>query len=67
MCLSVPVRVVKIKDKKAVVVLGNKEKEFETELTPDIKENDYCLINNGFVVKKISAEEAEEIFRIIKS
>lgn len=66
MCLSIPARVVKIRNKKAIVVLGNEEKEFEIELTPDIKENDYCLINNGFVVKKISAEEAKEIFKFLK-
>ncbi|MFH1129509.1 MAG: HypC/HybG/HupF family hydrogenase formation chaperone [Patescibacteria group bacterium] len=67
MCLSVPVKILEIKNKKAVVILGGEKKEFGIELIPEIKENDYCLVSNGFVVKKISAKEAEEIFNILET
>lgn len=66
MCLSVPVRVLEIKNNKAVVSIGGKNQEMGIDLVPEIRENDYCLVSNGFVVKKISAEEAEETFKIIK-
>ncbi len=66
MCLSIPVKVLEIKNNKAIVVLGGEKKEFGIELVPEIKKDDYCLINNGFVVKKISAKEAEEVFKILK-
>jgi hydrogenase assembly chaperone HypC/HupF len=65
MCLSVPVRILKIKNKKAVADFMGKKKEFDIGLVSDIRINDYALASNGFIVKKISAEDAEEIFKII--
>jgi hydrogenase expression/formation protein HypC len=66
MCLSIPVKILEIKNKKAIVNLGGENKEFGIDLVPDIEKDDYCLISNGFIVKKILAEEAEEIIKIIK-
>lgn len=66
MCLSVPVKVLKIKNNKAVVEISGNNREVGIDLVPKIRENDYCLISNGFVVKKMSVQEAEEIFNIIK-
>ena len=66
MCLSVPVKILEIKNNKAIVNFGGENKEFGTGLVPEIKKDDYCLISNGFIIKKVSAEEAEEIIKIIK-
>jgi hydrogenase expression/formation protein HypC len=66
MCLSIPVKILEIKNNKAVVDINGNNQEVGIDLVPEIRENDYCLVSNGFVVKKISAEEAEEIFKIIK-
>jgi len=65
MCLSVPVKILEIKNDKAIVDSGSTQNELDVSLVPDIKEGDYCLISNGFVVKKISQQDAEEIFKII--
>ena len=66
MCLSVPVKILEIKNNKAIAEFMGVKKEFSKELVKDIMPDDYALISNGFIVKKISAEEAEEIFNIIK-
>lgn len=66
MCLSVPVKILGVKNKKAIVNLGGKKKEFSVDLVPEIKKDDYCLISNGFIIKKISAEEAEKTLKILK-
>jgi hydrogenase expression/formation protein HypC len=66
MCLSIPVKILEIKNKKAIVILGGDKKEFGIDLVPEIKKDDYCLISNNFIIKKISAEEAEETLRILK-
>lgn len=67
MCLNIPVKVLEIKNNKAVVDINGNKQEAGIDLVPEIRENDYCLVSsNGFVVKKVSAEEAEEIFKIIK-
>ena len=73
MCLNIPVKILEIKDNKAIAVYpeqgrGNFEKrqEVNTELVKDIGVGDYALISNGFIIKKIPTQEAEEIFKIIK-
>jgi hydrogenase assembly chaperone HypC/HupF len=66
MCLSVPIKILKIKNNKAIAGFMGRKEEFDIGLVPDIKINDYALASNGFIVKKISAEEAGEIFKIIK-
>jgi hydrogenase expression/formation protein HypC len=66
MCLSVPVKILEIKNNKAVVEINGNKQGVGIDLIPEIRVNDYCLVSNGFVVKKISAKEAEEIFKILK-
>jgi len=65
MCLSIPVKILEIRNNKAIVEMGGKKRQVDTRLSPKIKKGDYCLINNGFIIKKISTEEAKEIFNII--
>ena len=67
MCLSIPAKVLEIKEnKKAVADFLGKKQEVDIQLVGDIKIGDYGLISNGFIIKKISAKEAEEIFKVIK-
>jgi hydrogenase assembly chaperone HypC/HupF len=66
MCLSVPVKILKLKENKAIAGFMGRKEEFNIGLVPDIKIHDYALASNGFIVKKISVQEAEEIFKIIK-
>lgn len=72
MCLTIPVKILEIKGNKAIAVYpeqgrGNKGKKekVDTQLVDKIKKGDYGLISNGFLIKKVSAKEAEEIFNII--
>jgi len=66
MCLSIPIKILEIKNNKAIADFMGKKEEFGIDLVKDIKVDDYALASNGFIVKKISAEEAEEILKIIK-
>ena len=66
MCLSIPYKILEIKNNKAITDFQGKKEEVGTELVKDIKIGDYAIISNGFIIKKISAQEAEEIFSIIK-
>ena len=66
MCLSIPYKILEIKNNKAIADFQGKKEEVGMELVKDIKINDYAIISNGFIIKKISAQEAEEIFEIIK-
>lgn len=67
MCLSIPAKILEIKDNnKAVADFSGKREEVDIQLVREVKKGDYGLISNGFLIKKISAKEAEEIFEIIK-
>ncbi|PJE57715.1 MAG: HypC/HybG/HupF family hydrogenase formation chaperone [Candidatus Portnoybacteria bacterium CG10_big_fil_rev_8_21_14_0_10_38_18] len=66
MCLSIPVKILEIKKNKAIVDFIGKKEEVDVQLMPNVKIGDYALISNGFIIKKISAQEAEEIFNVIK-
>jgi len=64
MCLTIPARVIEVKKDKAVINLFGKKQEVDIQLVK-VKKGDYGLISNGFLIKKISAKEAEEIINII--
>lgn len=66
MCLSIPAKILEIKKNKAVANSFGKKIEVGIDLVKDIKRGDYGLISNGFIIKKISAEEAEDIINTIK-
>ena len=66
MCLNIPAKILEVKNNKAIADFQGKKEEVDIQLTPDIKINDYALISNGFIIKKISVQDAEEIFKIIK-
>ncbi len=66
MCLTIPAKILEIKDNnKAVADFNGKKEEVDIELVKDIKKGDYALINNGFIIKKVLADEAEEILKIL--
>ena len=73
MCLTIPAKILQIKkNNKAIADFGprssgvNKQQEVNTQLVDNVKTGEYALISNGFIIKKVSANEAEEIIKTIK-
>ena len=67
MCLTIPAKILELKkNNKAIADFQGKKEQVGTQLVDNIKVGDYTLISNGFIIKKISVKEAEEIFKIIK-
>jgi len=66
MCLSIPAKILSIKNNKAIADFQGKREEVDIQLVEDIKIGDFALISNGFIIKKIPSKEAEEIFRAIR-
>ena len=59
MCLAVPGKVVRINGEKALIDYGSEQRE--AKLAADVKEGDYALVQQGFVVARISEKEAREM------
>lgn len=64
MCLTIPAKVISLEKDKAIVDFAGKKEKVDTRLVK-VKVGDYVIVSNGFVIKKINKEEAEEILKII--
>lgn len=67
MCLSIPAKVISIKEDKAIVSAGGTQYEASIQLLDEVNINDYVLIHTGFAIQKISEEEAIKTFDLIKA
>jgi len=64
MCLATPVQIKKIIGQKAEIQSG---KIIDISLIPDAKSGDYILAHADLAVNKISAYDAKDILKIVKS
>ena len=67
MCLSIPGKVIEIKENGDCVVDYETEKRTGKILTSDIELGDYVILSNKIVVMKVPAEQAEDYLNAIKS
>jgi len=66
MCLSIPAKVLSTNGNMAIVQIGGLMSQACLDLVEDISVGDYVLIHTGFIIQKISLDEAEETNRIIR-
>ncbi len=65
MCIAVPGKVTGIGEFDMVLVdFGGTEKAASTDLVPDVAVGDYVLVHAGFVINKLSEEDALETLRL---
>ncbi|MBF0361468.1 MAG: HypC/HybG/HupF family hydrogenase formation chaperone [Oligoflexia bacterium] len=75
MCLAVPVKVTEVKENHlAVVEMNNVKLNVSRLLVDNLQIGDYVLIHAGFIIEKMSYEEAkdkldlfDEYYRLINS
>ncbi len=66
MCLSVPAKIIRIEDTKAVVDFGGTQREVSIMLVPDAKEGDYVLVHAGFAIQVIDEDDAKKTLEAFK-
>lgn len=66
MCLATPVKIVKLKDNKAIVDALGKENQVDVSLLQNIKVGDYLYASRGIAIKKVSRSEAEKVLELVK-
>jgi len=67
MCLSKPVKVVKLNGKKAQVEFDGKKREIDVTLVENIKIGDWLLVTQNLAINKISQKEAKNILKLAKN
>ena len=65
MCVALPGKVVKIKEKDAVVDFSGNLVTARMGLV-DIKEGDYVLVHAGCILQKVSTEEARSLTELME-
>ena len=65
MCLSIPARIISIKENMADVSVGGAVFKAGLHMIEDVKVGDYILLHAGFAIQKISEKEALETLQII--
>ena len=64
MCLTIPAKVVSVKENKALVDFIGRKQEVDARLVK-VRIGDYVMVSNGFAIKKVGKKEAKEILKII--
>ncbi|MEJ2726207.1 MAG: HypC/HybG/HupF family hydrogenase formation chaperone [Deltaproteobacteria bacterium] len=66
MCLSVPGKVVEIRNNMASVEVGGLLRDVSMAVCPDAAVGDYVLIHTGFAIQKLDEKEALETLELLK-
>ncbi len=66
MCLGIPCKIISVSGDRALVSAGGTEYEASVKLLEDVTAGDYVLLHTGFAIQKISEEEAEETFNLLR-
>lgn len=65
MCLTAPARVVRIEGDDVIVDLAGRTRRASLLLEPDVRPGDWVLVGAGRVVRRISADEARDLARLV--
>jgi hydrogenase assembly chaperone HypC/HupF len=66
MCLMAPMRVVSVDGTICEVESGGRIDRVSMVLEPDLEVGDWVLVNSGTVVRRLDADQAEEMSRAIE-
>lgn len=65
MCLTIPAKVISVKQNQAKIMIDKKEKLADCRLV-DVKVGDWVVLTNNYITAKLSPKEAEDILKLIK-
>jgi hydrogenase expression/formation protein HypC len=66
MCLSIPAEIISISGEEAIVSVGGVKYKTSLQLVEDVQVGDFVLLHTGFALQKISKEEADYLWQILK-
>ena len=70
MCLGIPGEIVSIEEgeqlRTAKVRFGGATRSVYLDLVPDAQVGDYVIVHVGFALSKIDAEEASNVFEMLR-
>ncbi len=67
MCLTIPAKVISFEDNFAIIQDSNSTKKINYSLLPDLQLGDWVLYTTDTAIKKISAEDVQEIIDLLET
>lgn len=67
MCLAIPLKILEIKEGRAIVGSKNHKHEADLSLIKDARVGDYVLVHSGLAINKVEEEEARRILKMTKN
>ncbi len=65
MCLSVPVKLIKVEGNRGVAEFSGTEINISLHLVENVKEGDYVLVHTGMALEVVSEEIAKETLELL--
>lgn len=62
MCLTIPRKVVSIKNKKAIIESGKEKNRVDAFIK--VKPGDFVILNDNVIIRKLTKKEAEDFFAL---
>ena len=66
MCIAIPALVRSVDGSEAVAEVGDRLRQINVFLTPEVKVGDYVLLRNGYATMIYSEQEALEILELLE-
>lgn len=66
MCLSIPGKIIKIKEDSAEASVGGVIVKIGIQMVDNVNEGDYVLVHAGFALQKIDEKEALETLQLLR-
>ncbi len=67
MCLSIPLKIVKISGKRAIVRSAGHVHKVDLSLLKNVKVGDYVLVHGDLALNKVNKSEASRILKLVKN
>lgn len=67
MCVGLSAKVVRVKDRTAIVDAGGAKREVSAELIRDLNPGDYVMVHAGAAIAKITDDDEDESNDILDS
>ena len=66
MCLAYPMKIIEIRDDRAVAQAHNIKREIGLELVSNLRKGDYVMVHAGFAIAKLDTKEALKTIEVFK-
>jgi len=66
MCLAVPMKILTIKEKTAIVDLDGLQRKINLGLMENLKIGDYVVVHAGFAIQKLDEDAAQETIAALR-